>query len=83
MQNRRQHRRTPTTKAAELQFVNQAERYDCLIIDESKGGMQIYFDEYVDLPEELTIRFGEVAQRVRCRWSMSTRAGLEFIQPAF
>jgi hypothetical protein len=53
--------------------------FDCLVIDESASGVLIDFGAVVALPEEVTIQFSSGATYLaRRRWSVGTKAGLEF-----
>ena len=82
MPDRRISPRTPTVRAAHLQFLTKPMLYACIVTDESLGGIRVYLDEGIGLPDELTIRFGNGAARpVRRCWSSGTSAGLQFIQP--
>jgi hypothetical protein len=81
--DRRRHLRKPVNWSAELTLRTGEEFYDCTVIDESDGGVQVELAEEIDLPDEVVIRFSDHAsQLVRRCWSLGTRVGYQFIDPA-
>ncbi len=76
---RRGSRRKPVIKSAKL-IVNQAGSIiNCFVLDESAGGVQVDLGAMLELPDDLTIQFGNGATYLarRC-WSSGTRIGLKF-----
>lgn len=81
--DRRRHFRKPVNKFAELTLRTGEAFFDCTVIDESDGGVQVELDEEIDLPDEVVIRFSDHAsQLVRRCWSLGTKIGYQFIDPA-
>ncbi len=81
--DRRRHFRRPVELNAELTLLTGEDFYDCTVIDESDGGVQVELAEAVDLPDEVIIRFSDHAsQLVRRCWSMGNKVGYQFIDPA-
>jgi hypothetical protein len=81
--DRRRHSRRPVNKAAELTLRTGEDVFDCIVIDESDGGLQVELAEEIDLPDEVVIRFSDHAsQLVRRCWSLGTKVGYQFIEPA-
>jgi hypothetical protein len=81
--DRRRHFRRPVNRSAELTLHTGEDFYDCTVIDESDGGVQVELAEEIDLPDEVVIRFSDHAsQLVRRCWSQGTRVGYQFIDPA-
>jgi len=80
--DRRRHSRKPVSKAAELTLRTGEDVFDCTVIDESDGGVQVELGEEIDLPDEVLIRFSDHAsQLVRRCWSQGTKVGYQFIEP--
>ncbi len=81
--DRRRHFRSPVNRSAELTLHTGEEFFDCTVIDESDGGVQVELAEEIDLPDEVIIRFSDHAsQLVRRCWSLGARVGYRFIDPA-
>jgi hypothetical protein len=81
--DRRRHSRRPVNKAAELTLRTGEDVFECTVIDESEGGVQVELDEEVELPDEAVIRFSDHAsQLVRRCWSLGTKVGYQFIEAA-
>ncbi len=81
--DRRRHFRKPVNMAAELTLRTGEDVFDCTVIDESDGGVQVELEEEVDLPDEVVIRFSDYASHlVRRCWSLGTKVGYQFIDPA-
>jgi hypothetical protein len=81
--DRRRHFRRPVNQTAELTLRTGEDVFDCVVIDESEGGVQVELDEEIDLPDEAVIRFSDHAsQLVRRCWSLGTKIGYQFIDPA-
>jgi hypothetical protein len=81
--DRRRHFRKPVRKAAELTLRTGEDVFDCTVIDESEGGLQVELGEEIELPDEVVIRFSDHAsQLVRRCWSLGTKVGYQFIDPA-
>jgi len=81
--DRRRYFRKPVNKAAELTLRTGEDVFDCTVIDESDGGVQVELAEALDLPDEVVIRFSNHAsQLVRRCWSVGTKVGYQFIDPA-
>lgn len=81
--DRRRHLRRQLIKSAELSLRSGEDVYDCIVIDQSAGGVQVDLCEEVDLPDEVVIRFSdEASQLVRRCWSFGTKVGYQFIDPA-
>jgi hypothetical protein len=76
---RRASPRRPVIRSAKLVFGEANVIYDCLVLDESAGGVMIDLGAMVKVPEEVTIRFNSggafPAQR---RWAAGTKAGFKF-----
>jgi len=78
--DRRQDPRRPASRRAELLAANNAQGVDCVILDESDGGVQIETAEPLDLPEQIIIKFSpHSSQLVRRCWAKGTRAGYQYI----
>lgn len=76
---RRRARRKPVIKSAKI-IINQAGSViNCFVLDESSGGVQVDLGTMLELPDDLTIQFGNGATYLarRC-WSAGTRVGLQF-----
>jgi hypothetical protein len=59
---------------------DRADRFDCTVLDESDGGVQVELEQAMQLPEELTIKFSDTAsQLVRRCWAKGTRVGYQYI----
>jgi len=81
--DRRRHLRKPVNRNAELTLRTGEDFFDCTVIDESAGGVQVELAEEIDLPEEVVIRFSvHASQLVRRCWSLGTRVGYQFIDTA-
>ena len=81
--DRRRHFRKPVNKAAELTLRTGEDVFDCTVIDLSDGGVQVELSEEIDLPDEVVIRFSDHAsQLVRRCWSLGTKVGYQFLDPA-
>jgi len=53
--------------------------FDCLVLDESPTGVLVDFGTVIPLPEDVSLHFVNGGSYLaRRRWSMGTRAGLEF-----
>src|ERR1700709_546936 len=80
---RRRHLGKPVNWSAGLTLRTGEELCNCIVIDESDGGVQVELAEEIDLPDEVVIRFSDHAsQLVRRCWSLGTRIGYQFIDPA-
>jgi hypothetical protein len=78
--DRRRHTRRSVYRTAELMVRDRADRFDCTVLDESDGGVQVELEQAMQLPEELTIKFSDTAsQLVRRCWARGTRAGYQYI----
>jgi hypothetical protein len=78
--DRRQDPRRPTLRRAELLAANNPNGYDCMILDESDGGVQVETAEPLDLPEQIIIKFSpQSSQLVRRCWAKGRRAGYQYI----
>ncbi len=79
MAERRSAPRSPVIKSAKLVFGDASVVYDCLVLDESTGGVMVDLGTMIKVPEEVTIRFsGGAAYRAQRCWTAGTRAGLKF-----
>jgi hypothetical protein len=79
---RRTVSRIPVIKSAKIFVgpVSSQSIFNCLILDESKTGVLIDMGTLVNVPEEVTLQMGSGATyQARRRWSVGTKAGLEFI----
>jgi hypothetical protein len=78
-EERRASPRSPVIRSAQLVFDQSNVVYDCLVLDESAGGVMIDLGAMIKVPEDVTIRFNSggafPAQR---RWASGTRAGFKF-----
>jgi hypothetical protein len=76
---RRASRRNPVIKSARLVFTEVGAVHDCLVLDESLGGVLVDLGAMIQVPAEVTIQFTNgasyLAQR---RWAVGTKAGLSF-----
>ncbi len=82
--DRRRYFRRPVNKAAELTLRTGEDVFDCIVIDESDGGVQVELCGEIDLPDEVIIKFSDHAsQLVRRCWSLGTKVGYQYIDPAF
>jgi hypothetical protein len=78
--DRRQYPRRQASRRAELLAANNPEGVDCMILDESDGGIQVETARELDLPEQIIIKFSpQSSQLVRRCWAKGTRAGYQFI----
>jgi hypothetical protein len=77
--DRRKHPRVRVLKAAKIILNDGNIVYDCLIMDESAGGVFVDMGALVALPPEVTIRFasGATFRAVR-RWNSGTKFGFEY-----
>jgi len=80
--DRRRHMRRSVYRTAELMLRGSAGHgVDCTVLDESEGGVQVELSQALDLPEELMIKFSDMAsQLVRRCWAKGTRAGYQYIE---
>ena len=78
--DRRRDPRRPASRRAELLAANNPNGVDCMILDESDGGVQVETAEPLDLPEQIIIKFSpHSSQLVRRCWAKGTRAGYQYI----
>jgi hypothetical protein len=78
--DRRKDLRRPTARRAELLAANNPNGVDCMILDESDGGVQVETAQALDLPEQIIIKFSpQSSQLVRRCWAKGTRAGYQYI----
>ena len=64
--DRRKDLRRPTARRAELLAANNPNGVDCMILDESDGGVQVETAQALDLPEQIIIKFSpQSSQLVR------------------
>jgi hypothetical protein len=79
--DRRDTSRKPVIKSAKIivgASVSQSV-FDCLVLDESQHGVLVDLGMVVNLPDEVTVQMGNGATYpARRRWSVGTKAGLEF-----
>jgi hypothetical protein len=76
----RRARRRRVLKRAQLIFGFAGSTIDCLVLDESRLGVQLETEVMVQFPEQFRIRFADGATYVaRRQWSTGNRAGLEFL----
>lgn len=76
---RRQSRRTPVIKTAKLIFTLAGSIHNCLVLDESTGGVMVDLGVMLGVPEDVTIQFGNGATFLaKRRWSAGTKCGLSF-----
>jgi hypothetical protein len=76
----RRARRRRVLKRAQLIFGFAGSTIDCLVLDESRLGIQLETEGMVQFPEQMRIRFADGAIYVaRRQWSTGNRAGLEFL----
>jgi hypothetical protein len=79
---RRHGSRVPVIKSAKIVVGEGGIQgvFDCLVLDESPGGLLVDIGALVSLPEQVTVRMNGGASYVarRC-WSVGTKLGLEFI----
>ena len=80
--DRRRHTRRSVYRTAELMLRGSPEPpIDCTVLDESEGGVQVELSQALDLPEELMIKFSDMAsQLVRRCWAKGTKAGYQYIE---
>lgn len=79
--DRRRHARRSVYRTAELVLRGAQEGVGCTVLDESSGGVQVELAQARDLPEELMLRFGDMAaQLVRRCWAKGNRAGYQYIE---
>jgi hypothetical protein len=81
--DRRRHFRRSVHRTAELTLQTGRQVYDCTVIDESDGGVQVDLGAEITLPDEVVIRFSdEASQLVRRCWSVGSKVGYQFVEPA-
>jgi len=80
--DRRKYHRDKVLKSAKV-IVNHGQTvFDCLVLDESPGGVYIDLGALVSLPHEVTIQYGSGATfQAERRWNAGTRFGFEFQGP--
>jgi hypothetical protein len=76
---RRTARRNPVIKSARLVFHKAGAVHDCLVLDESTGGVLVDLGGMIKVPHEVTIQFTNGASYLaQKRWASGTKAGLSF-----
>jgi len=76
---RRQARRNPVIKTAKLIFTAAGTVHNCLVLDESPGGVLVDLGVMIQVPDDVTIQFGNGATFLaRRRWTAGTKSGLNF-----
>ena len=79
--DRRRHFRRSVYRTAELMLRGAPSGVPCTVLDESYGGVQVEVPRPLDLPDEVMIKFGDMAtQLVRRCWARGNRAGYQFIE---
>jgi hypothetical protein len=79
MAERRRAPRSHVIKSARLVFGDNVV-FNCLVLDESTGGVMVDLGAMVKVPEQLTIQFaGGVSHLAERRWMVGTKAGLKFL----
>jgi hypothetical protein len=77
--DRRQSRRNPVIKSAKLIFTLTGAIHNCLVLDESPGGVLVDLGTMVVVPDDVTIQFANGATFLaRRRWAAGTKCGLNF-----
>jgi hypothetical protein len=77
---RRINARAPVIKSAKVAIGIGQGMYNCLVLDESSKGVLVDFGALVTLPDEVTLQISNGAMyQARRRWSVGTKAGLEYI----
>jgi hypothetical protein len=79
---RRTQSRVKVLKAAKISGEEGRTAYDCLVLDESPGGVLVETGVMIPLPSEITIQFSSGAKfRAEPKWTAGTRFGLQFVGP--
>jgi hypothetical protein len=77
--DRRKARRNPVIKSAKIIFGSSGAVHDCLVLDESTGGVMADLGTMIKVPDEVTIQFaGGASFLARRQWSNGTKIGLHF-----
>lgn len=77
----RRSRRTRMIKAAGIAFGGAV--LDCVLLDASPVGAQVFLKSPVDVPDLATLRLPDGESRpVRCRWQVGPLVGLEILGAA-
>ncbi|WP_297372397.1 hypothetical protein [Acidocella sp.] len=79
---RRVSQRMPVIKSAKIAVGPALSQgcFNCLVLDESKTGALVDLGALVVLPDEVTLHMtGGTTYRARTRWTVGSKAGLEFI----
>jgi hypothetical protein len=77
---RRKASRVPVIKSAKVALGIGQGVYNCLVLDESPKGVLVDFGALVAVPDEVTLQISNGAiYQARRRWSVGTKAGLEYI----
>jgi hypothetical protein len=79
---RRNSARLPVIKSAKLLVGSDSGQgvYNCLVLDESRAGALLDLGAMFTLPEEMTLNMSSGASyRVRRRWAVGTKVGVEFL----
>lgn len=80
-EERRRAPRVPVVKSAKI-FIENGEHsatLSCLVLDESRYGVQAELGMAVELPEQFELEVDGATRRVRRVWTAGSKAGLEFI----
>ncbi|MGE4483067.1 PilZ domain-containing protein [Acidocella sp.] len=80
--DRRNTARTPVIKSAKLIVGEGYSRgiYNCLVLDESAGGVLIDLGTLFNLPDEVVFHMvGGAMRRAKRRWTAGSKVGLEFV----
>jgi hypothetical protein len=79
---RRSMARTPVIKSAKLVVGEGYSQgvYNCLILDESTGGVLVDLGAVFNVPDEVVLHMmGGATRRAKRRWAVGSKIGLEFI----
>ncbi|MDQ2763643.1 MAG: hypothetical protein M3Y22_09235 [Pseudomonadota bacterium] len=77
--NNRRSKRSRVLKSAKIIFGISGSTIDCLVLDETEGGLRVETDVVIQIPENVTIQYRSGAiVPARRRWARGTEIGLEF-----
>jgi len=80
--DRRAQYREKVLRAAKIVFGGGDSIYNCLVLDESPGGIFVDMGAVVALPPEVTIQFSSgAAFRAQRRWTTGSKVGFQFVGP--
>lgn len=79
--DRRQSERTRSLKGARIIFNNRSSSVNCLVRNQSNGGLKLSLDGPTFIPDKFTIRFDNGQER-HCivRWRKFPELGVQFIE---